>query len=115
MAISEVTKMIDETQVHVSVEDHDWNGNRLLHLEVSSEWSLEFECWLLDRHLQSSLENLLEHEQGCRIPSRIAKISVLQHSLPEWHAEIGQPFACRANLVTRNGVKCAIISSKKSI
>ena len=114
-AISEITKMIDENQFHVSVDDHDWHGNRLLHLEVSSEWSLEFECWLLDRHLQSSLENLFEHEQGCRAPSRIAKISVLQHHLPEWHVEIGQPFACRANLVIHHGVKRAIISSKKSI
>ena len=102
-------------QIHVSGIDCEWKGNKLLHCEVSSEWSLQFECWLLDPHLSSTLGVIEDQHFTCRVPSRVCQIKITQSVLPEWSIGIGQPFACQAELFVADGRKHARVTNKSCI
>ena len=114
-ALGEISKIIDESQIHISGNDCDWKGNRLLHCEVASEWSLQFECWLLDPCLSPNLGVMDDEHFTCRVPSRVSQIKITQAILPDWSLCIGQPFACQAELFLADGKKHAKIPNKSCI
>ena len=114
-ALGEISKIIDESQIHVSGKDCDWKGSKLLHCEVASQWSLQFECWLLDPNMSSSLGDIGDLNFACRVPSRVAQIRVIQSVLPDWSLCSGQPFACQAELFVADGRKHARVPNKTCI
>ena len=95
---------MNEHPLFIKQEDHLWHGDAFLHLQVETKWSLEFECFLLDKGLPISLGS------PCREATKIAKVVVTCAQQPRFQLAPGCEFGCRASLSFHNDRKHAFVS-----
>ena len=94
-ALNDLDHIVTQCQFLVDDDPRAWKGDCLLHLEVASQWSTEFEVWLLDQGLPA---NFMHLSGPCREVKRVCAATLHVPQLPCWSLEIGQIFACRASL-----------------
>ena len=84
--------IVDCGSVTTSTDLPLWNGQSFVHLEIASEWSLSFECFLMDQGLPISLND------PCRECKRICKVIVCPHDTPTFEPVEGMIFGAKGNL-----------------
>lgn len=88
-ALNDLDDIVTQCQFLVDDDPRAWKGDCLLHLEVASQWSTEFEVWLLDQGLPA---NFMHLSGPCREVKRVCAATLHVPQLPCWSLEIGQFF-----------------------